>query len=104
MALTAPEFKCCCASQTLIFVVFPSRDLCVSHLLSCSCPGQTGAGCQEAEGGPTGQPAGGAGPAQPDRLTGQRRALDTHRAGPTAAGERTAAEQVSGAAAIVEES
>lgn len=31
VALTAPEFKCCCASQ------FPSRDLCV-FLTSCHAP------------------------------------------------------------------
>lgn len=37
VALTAPEFKCCCASQTLIFVVFPSRDICV-FLTSCHAP------------------------------------------------------------------
>ena len=68
---------------------------CVSPLFLLP-PGQVGAGCKEVEGRPAGQPAGGAGPAQPDRLAGQRRALHTHRAEPAAPGERAAAEQVSG--------
>ena len=69
--------------------------------MTCSplCPHarQAGAGREEAEGGPAGQPAGGAGPAQSDRLPGQLRALHPLRAGTAAAGERAAAEQVSAA-------